>query len=782
MKINKFFLVSIFILAIITFGAVSATDNLTADDNSLSTTDEIDLQTASDDEVVSGDDKGDVYIEDIDGEVFIRGDDVGFSVYYDDEVELTHQDFSFTVDGLDYNFTYDTVSKEVRFNTNDLSLNSHNFLLKFMGNDHYYSVSSSGSFNIIEYDLDIPDFAVCGNSGSQYITFTTSPSLVGSNFSVSLCDITLSEKVTKDAYGSTGFVSFDLHDFNLSYGDQIVIAKLDGEIIESKTIYVDYNLYIREKYMAYGENQFALSEMRGIDSSDFEVKINGSSYPVYVDKTSKSMPLYVTGVADLKPGVYNVELRYAGEKFPKITINGALKIEAVIVSPQNVVGNPETDVFRLLLPEDTKGNLTIYVRKTSENEFRKYVTVGVGGETIIPIENLSYGEYEYYFETEGIEYSISGDKYFTVNPNITLPSQQIMIGENATVSIDLAGEEGTLSVRFADDADYICEVDLVGGKASIQIENLKVGVSHLAVSLVLDKYDKYGNHYTESYSWKADASVKPNLTLPSGKVMLGDKLFVTVSLPGYNGTLVVREYVKEGEGYSADLVDGNATVLIPKLNRAGKLNYYACLTVGNYDSGEFDGDSYTYMGILEVVNPITAKNTNIIYSANGKYKVQIRNADGKAITAGKVTFYILNGKKQILKKSANIKKGVATLSYTIKQCVKTYKIKTVYNKASVTKKLTVKHVLSLSVGAVKKSAKKLVLTGKLAKVNGKYIKGKIITFKFNGKTYKAKTNKKGIAKATVKSATLKKLKAGKKITVQATYIKDTVKKTVKVRK
>lgn len=51
---------------------------------------------------------------------------------------------------------------------------------------------------------------------------------------------------------------------------------------------------------------------------------------------------------------------------------------------------------------------------------------------------------------------------------------------------------------------------------------------------------------------------------------------------------------------------------------------------------------------------------------------------------------------------------------------------------------------------VKKTAKKFKLKASL-KINGKAVKGKKITFKFKGKTYKAKTTKKGIAQVTVMS-------------------------------
>ena len=97
------------------------------------------------------------------------------------------------------------------------------------------------------------------------------------------------------------------------------------------------------------------------------------------------------------------------------------------------------------------------------------------------------------------------------------------------------------------------------------------------------------------------------------------------------------------------------------------------------------------------------------------------------------------------------------------------------------KPVPVKEVIGMTLKKVKvkRSAKKLVLSATL-KINGKLAKGKIIKFKFNKMTYSAKTSSKGVAKVTVKSSVLKKLKAGKKVTYTATYGKTVKKITVKV--
>jgi hypothetical protein len=72
------------------------------------------------------------------------------------------------------------------------------------------------------------------------------------------------------------------------------------------------------------------------------------------------------------------------------------------------------------------------------------------------------------------------------------------------------------------------------------------------------------------------------------------------------------------------------------------------------------------------------------------------------------------------------------------------------------------------------------------KVNGKVLKNKVVKFKFNNKYISTKkplkTDKKGVATVDVPVDYYKNLKVGKTVTYQVTYLKDTVKKTAKVKK
>ena len=228
----------------------------------------------------------------------------------------------------------------------------------------------------------------------------------------------------------------------------------------------------------------------------------------------------------------------------------------------------------------------------------------------------------------------------------------------------------------------------------------------------------------------------------------------------------------DGKDYVFDVVGGIANVILPDL--ANGVHQYTITYSGD--------DKYMPFAQTDSINVerpiiITAGNVKLTYGAGSYYTITVKNDLGIAESGADVVIYINSKKFTTLKTDS---KGMC--SFKVSQIPGTYKLKITSKTKTVTRALTVKHLLTLKSVTVKKSAKKLVLTATLGKINNKYLKNKIITFKFNGKKYTAKTNKKGVAKVTVKSTVLKKLKVGKKVTYQATYSKDTVKKTVKIKK
>ena len=190
-------------------------------------------------------------------------------------------------------------------------------------------------------------------------------------------------------------------------------------------------------------------------------------------------------------------------------------------------------------------------------------------------------------------------------------------------------------------------------------------------------------------------------------------------------------------------------------------------------------NNYTLNVPVNVVSRIVGNsNVKMYYYDGSKYKVRVKDIFGNFEGAGEIVT-IKIGKKTFKVKTD--KNGWAKLKIPSSIKPGKYTIKASYYGNIVKNKLTVKHVLKTKKTVkVKKSAKKLTLKAKLKAK--KALKKKVVKFKVNGKTFKTKTNKKGIAKVTLKKSVIKKLKAGKKYKIKVSYLKDTVKSTLKVRR
>ena len=302
------------------------------------------------------------------------------------------------------------------------------------------------------------------------------------------------------------------------------------------------------------------------------------------------------------------------------------------------------------------------------------------------------------------------------------------------------------------------------------------------------------NHYIQGMSFvSADGSTWSDITLENRTVCLkvytvadDSKIInnenVTVDY-GSGSYFSVKVVTADGHAVGAGAtveftINGKTTSAFTDADGIAKLKITN--VPGTYEvTTTYNGQSYKNK-ISVKLNTSTCKitqnkNIKVDYDGGKYFSVKIVSNDGKVAASGVSVKFTMGGKTKTVKTDS---KGIAKIKIT--DIPKKYTIKTTFNGKSVKNTVTVKQVLKTSKVTVKKTANKLTLKATL-KINGKLVKGKIITFKFNGKTYKVKTNSKGLAQKTLNKQVIGKLKKGKTYTVQGTYKKDTIKSTVKVK-
>ena len=166
---------------------------------------------------------------------------------------------------------------------------------------------------------------------------------------------------------------------------------------------------------------------------------------------------------------------------------------------------------------------------------------------------------------------------------------------------------------------------------------------------------------------------------------------------------------------------------------------------------------YTVKDDTKIINN---KDISVDYLGGSYYSVKVVTADGHVVVGALVKFTIA-GKTYTIKTDAN---GIAKIKINL--VPNKYTVTASCNGKQVKNIVTVKQVIKTSPVSVKKTAKKFSLK---------------VTLKINGKTYKVKTNSKGIAQKTFSKNTIKKLKKSKTYTVKVIYGKTSVKTTVKVK-
>lgn len=479
--------------------------------------------------------------------------------------------------------------------------------------------------------------------------------------------------------------------------------------------------------------------------------------PIFSQKLDKDHEFLESLFSKVTCGEHLIEVQYNSSNF-NYSKQQAVNITYVVdIWGGNFLYGHDNSVYVIVPPDFNAGLLNI----TIDNE-RYPIKIDNSGWIEFNVSKLTAGNHTLNFRFDGDEkyYSHNETYNFTISYGFDIPDF-INYLDGSVVSIALPSSAKGYLEMYIDNTLYK-SVKLVNGKASIRVDNLSCDEHRIGL--------RYSGDDFEVENCSATLFIHPKIVCPYEMECGKDKYITVVTSQDTKGKII---FTIGKNKYEVPIKDGRAVFSLKNL-RIGEND----IDIDFVGENGYNSTSYSYVNVLPAKIRITgAKDMAIPYSANRYYSVKIYNNQSKLAKGVYVTFIV--GKNKYKVKTDN--NGVAKLKLS-GFAPKAYTIAVIYKGTKVSKRLTVKHILKLNAVKVRKNAKRLVLTASLNKVDGKYLKNKIIKFRFNGKTYKAKTNSKGIAKVTIKNSILKKIKVGKKITYNAVYLKDTAKRTVKVLK
>ena len=365
-----------------------------------------------------------------------------------------------------------------------------------------------------------------------------------------------------------------------------------------------------------------------------------------------------------------------------------------------------------------------------------------------------------YFNQSGINYTVK----IYVNGNLMLTQDGVSpFGGFHTIKLN-----EYVPVKKGD--EFIAEI--TSNMIPVSVSNeIRVHLSenksfYIENGVVSDLYPNYVS-CLKVYTVEDDSKVTSNTDI---SVVYGSESYFSVKVVTSNNHSVVGasvEFTINGKAINA--TTDNEGIAKLEINEVPG-NYVVATSYNN----QYYLNNVSVM--LDLQNcKVVSKNIAVDYAGESYFTAKLVSSDGKVAVGGQSVIFVINGKTLTVKTDKN---GMAKIKIT--EVPNKYTIITIYDGKTYKNTVTVKQVLKVSKVTVKKTARKFTLKATL-KINGKLVKGKVIIFKFNGKTYKVKTNSKGIAQKTLKRNVIKKLKKGKTYTVKVTYLKDTVKSSVKVK-
>ena len=647
-----------------------------------------------------------------------------------DAIGLTG-DVIVTVNGKDY--TVNVVNGKGNVTGVKLAAGTYDFTAKFAGDNNYNDVGDSGNFKVNKVDSVI-DVAV-------------SDIKVGE-------DAVITVKLLSDATGSVT-VNVNGKDYTEPVVNGIANVKVSGLKADTYDVIVKYSgdnnyndavatssftvskvdptMDVTVDDIVFGEDLTVNAVLPADATGKVVIVVDGTSYTANITDGKATQV-----VKDLTAGYHTVGVKYGGDdKYNDVVVDGFVIVDkaqpvlGVVIADVNY-GNEFAIEATLTGVNSTPLNGNVIV--TVNGKF--YVVNVTDGKGTLTGVKLAAGTYGFTAVWAGNDNYAAVDengdfKVNKLNSTVAVNADDIKVGENATVSVNVPSDATGNVIVTVDGKDYT--VAIVDGKAVKTIADLKA--NNYTVTVKYDGDNNYNaNQNTTKFTVSKISDYNMNITVP-GDVKVGEDAVIIVNVPkdaSGNVTVSVGKDV-----YNAVISNGSAKVVVSGLG-AGVYNVSATFADDKYAQNKANA--------TVVVSKVTDYNMNVSVPEFKEGVNSTISVDLPKDATGTVTVEI-DGKKY----TANVTNGTAkvnipALSAGNHNITTTYSGDAKYD--SMTKKgnITVIPNVNLDVNDVVMfyhDGTRLV--AKLTDSQGKPIVNATIYFNINGVDYAKSTDDNGTA-------------------------------------
>ena len=541
---------------------------------------------------------------------------------------------------------------------------------------------------------------------------------------------------------------------NLNATSNVLYDGKDGSVLENKNS--------NDAIFKYGGDNTGVSKEKPKMNVIAEDSINfGENLTVKVELPKDANPswvlmsvgeiYYYVKIDDEGVSLWNMTGLEAGIQYIKIGYRGNNKYEAVeVFHTVNVIkANPNLNVF--IKDVNYGENLTIYATLNGVNNTnltgnvivtinnKNYSVVVINGKGNVSVDKLPAGLYNFSATWAGNDNyngtNISGGfKINKIDSTIAINVEDIKVGENATIIVNLDGDAtGNVTITL-DNQNYTVAIN--EGMAIKVIGGLKAGTYDVFVKYMGDNnYNSAQN--TTKFTVLKISDYNMNVTVPEFKE--GVNSTVGVDLPKDAAGTVTVEI--DGKKYTANIINGTAKVNIPGLG------------VGDYNitttySGDAKYVSMTKKGNITVIPNMDVNlyvdDVVMIYHDGTRLVAKLTDYQGRPIV-NDIIYFTINGKTYAKTTDDN-----GTVSMGLNLDSKVYTATVSYNESEVYSKISKNVTVTINPTVISEDLVKMYQNDtkfyvKFTDSTGKALANTTVKFNIHGVFYTKKTDKDGVA-------------------------------------